>query len=146
MKKLFLILTILTTIVMTAQDVKGTRKSKVFIKDLSNEQIATLKTKRMTLAYNLSEKQADAIYTIQLDLVNKHKSKTKMSPKEHKQMSSDEKYQLLLSRLDAKIDTKKRFAVVLTEKQMEKFEMQSKYKHKRKKSRKGMHKKKGRKS
>lgn len=146
MKKLFLILTILTTVVMTAQDVKETSKSKSFIKDLSNEQIATLKTKQMTLAYNLSEKQVDAIYTIQLELVNKRKSKTKISAKDRKQMSSDEKYQLLLSRLDAKIDTKKRFAVVLTEKQMEKFELQSKYKGKYKKARKRNLKKKGRRS
>jgi len=74
---------------------------------------ATLKTKRMALAYNLSKKQVDAIYAIQLDLVSNHKSKTKISAKDRKQMSSDEKHQLLLSRLDAKIDIKKRFAIVL---------------------------------
>ncbi len=129
---------------MTAQDVKGTSKRKAFIKDLSNEQLATLKTKRMTLAYNLSEKQTDAIYTLQLDLVKKHKSKSKISVKERKQMSSDEKYELLMRRLDEKIETKKRFAAVLTEKQMEKFEMQMK--HKRKMGRKRMHKRKIQKS
>ncbi|MEE9348814.1 MAG: hypothetical protein V3U80_02070 [Flavobacteriaceae bacterium] len=114
MKKLIITLVLLTAFAVNAQ-----KQGK---SDLSSEQIATLKTKKMTLQYNLSDSQIDKIYALNLELIKAHRSKTKLTKEDRNKLSSDEKFQKQMARLDAQIATKKRFAAVLSEKQMEKFE------------------------
>ncbi len=129
MKKLILAITLLVAFTMNAQG--NGKGKKAFLKNLSNEQAATLKTKKMTLQLDLSERQIDPIYTINLDLITKRRAKVKMTKEEREKMSTDEKYNKLTERLDQKIATKKRFKEILSDNQMEKLVKVTAQKHRK---------------
>jgi hypothetical protein len=131
MKKL-IVLTILMTGFMTfgQEKHKGKRahhrKGKMEImKDLSPEQMAVLKTKRMTLDLDLNNSQQDKIYALNLETAKNRKYKIEARKKakdEKNKLSSDEKYNRLNTRLDEEIALKNKMKLILTKEQFNKWE------------------------
>lgn len=97
-----------------------------FIKNLSPEQQASLKTKRMTLALDLTKSQQQEIYTINLEKAKKRKNmhlkKERNSILQKKELSSEERFDIMSTRLDEKIAHKKRMKSILSEKQFEQWQ------------------------
>jgi hypothetical protein len=115
------------------------------MKDLSTEQMATLQTKKMTLALDLSEEQQGKMKSLLATNIAARKAKmeARKAKKENaEKLSADEKYTLHVARLDAQIAHKQELKTVLTEAQFNKWE---KMQHRSKKHRKG-NRKEGRKS
>lgn len=107
------------------------------MKDLSPEQIATLQTKKMTLALDLSEAQQTKMKSLLASnaAARKAKMEAHKAQKESKEkMTSQEKYALQNERLDHKIAQKQEMKALLTEAQYTKWE---KMQHRKGKHRKG---------
>ena len=117
--------------------------------DMTPEQIATLQTKKMTLALDLSKAQQDQIQS--LNLKNAKARKAKMEERkaskeegERKKPTSEERYAMANARLDAQLAQKEEMKKILSEEQMAKLEKMKLGKRKHK-GRKGKGKKGGRK-
>ena len=67
MKQLAILLVMLTTVSMAAQRHDGPKMRKGPKMDMTAEQMATLQTKHMTLALDLTEDQLNQIYKINLE-------------------------------------------------------------------------------
>ena len=88
--------------------------------DLSAEQLATLKTKKLTLALDLSEAQQTEIQTLIED-----KARLRIENKEDhekKPLSPEEKYNRQIARLDKAIEHKAQMKDILSEAQYAKWE------------------------
>lgn len=95
--------------------------------DMTPEQMATLQTKKMTLALDLSESQQSQIQALNLENVKVRKTKmeerkAKKEVGERKKRTSEERYAMSNARLDAQIAQKEEMKKILSEKQMEKWE------------------------
>lgn len=102
------------------------KENMAFVKSLSPKQQASLKTKKMTLALNLTKEQQVNIYTINLkqakdrkerftnQLQDKNTTKSTLSP--------NEKYIRLNTRLDKQIAYKQQMSTILSEKQFEQWQ------------------------
>lgn len=116
---------VMATISVTAQDhnMKGKRGD---MKDLSPDQVASLQTKKMTLALDLNESQQAKVKTILTKDATARKAKMeerKASKDEGKKiMTSEEKYAKQNERLDHQISRKKEMKSILTADQFEKWE------------------------
>tara|TARA_R110000823_G_scaffold31224_1_gene89104 strand:+ start:73 stop:522 length:450 start_codon:yes stop_codon:yes gene_type:complete len=128
MKKLVMTILVMATISVSAQDhnMKGKRGD---MKDLTPEQMATLQTKKMTLALDLNESQQSKIKSILTEDAKTRKSKMeayKASKDEDKKvMSADEKYARQNERLDHQIARKNEMKSILTPEQFQKYEKMS---------------------
>ena len=128
MKKIVMAILVMAAISVTAQDhnMKGKRGD---MKDLTPEQVATLQTKKMTLALDLNESQQSKIKSILTEDAKARKSKMKgykASKEESKKvMTTDEKYTRQNERLDHQIARKKEMKSILTPEQFEKYEKMS---------------------
>lgn len=97
------------------------------LKDMSPEQVATLETKKLTLALELTEKQQAEIF--QLEVANaefrkaKHEEiKSIRKAGNDEKPSTDEKYEFLNERLDRQIAHKENMKGILNKDQFEKWE------------------------
>lgn len=133
MKKLFLITITVFTLQLHAQ--KPNHKGKKdFLKDLSVEQVANLKTKKMVLLLDLTNSQQDKIYNLNLDLAKNRKAKMAEREKNgDKKPSKDIHYQNTMERLDKQIAMKKKMKSILNEKQYEKWEKTQMHKKRKRK-------------
>ena len=119
---------VMAAISVTAQDhtMKGKRGD---MKNLTPEQMATLQTKKMTLALDLNESQQSKIKSILTADAKTRKSKMEAykARKEEgkKEMTAEEKYALQNERLDYQIARKKEMKSILTPEQFEKYEKMS---------------------
>ena len=109
------------------------------LKDLSAEQIATLQTKKMTLALDLNEAQQAKMKSLLTSNAQERKEKIAMHKElkeDEQKMTSEERYTLQNERLDKKISHKKEMKALLTEVQYSKWEKMQykKGKHQRGKS------------
>lgn len=145
MRKLVVIAIALVSIQAFAQSHKGEQRKGEHrenihkLNDFSPEQIATLKTKKMTLHLDLSEAQQRDIQKI--NIVNAEKRKTKMETRKKmkesgsiEKPSTEEQFNMMNERLDKQIANKKQMQAILSKQQFEKFEKGAK--HKRMKQRK----------
>jgi hypothetical protein len=129
MKKLLMAILIMAGISAMAQDHnrKGNRDE---MRDLTPEQVATLQTKKMTLALDLNESQQAKIKTILTEDAKARKSKMdarKLKKEEgEKKLSADEKYAMQNERLDHQIARKKEIKSILNQEQFEKWEKMGK--------------------
>lgn len=110
------------------------------MKDLSPEQMATLKTKKMTLALDLTESQQKKIYDLSLREATERKAKMEARKKEMEnakgkkpELSSDEKFKRANEKIDKQIAVKKELSSILTREQMQKLEEMKKRKMMKKK-------------
>ncbi len=139
MKKLVLIALAFMALQVTAQEHKRGHKKEhrkehaKMLKDLSAEEMATLKTKKMTLHLDLTESQQKEIYEMNLASAKERKvkmearKKMKEGNEDRKTLSKDEKYKMMNDHLDQKIAQKKQLKSILTKEQYEKFEKSMKH-------------------
>lgn len=124
MKKILMAILVMATISVTAQDhnMKGKRGD---LKDLSPEQVATLQTKKMTLALDLNESQQAKIKTILTEDATARKAKIeerKASKEDGKKvLTAEEKYAMQNERLDHQIARKEQMKSILNTDQYEKW-------------------------
>lgn len=126
MKNLVIICLLLVTVTIQAQpgdrNAEHPRKEmRKQMKNLTPEQRAELKTKKMTLHLDLNESQQVAIQKINLQQALKRENFRK---EKEKNESRDDKatFEKASSRLDEKIALKKEMQAILTAEQFEKFE------------------------
>ncbi len=125
MKKVILLAVFLAGFSTIAQH--GERRHKDGFKNMSTEQIATLQTKKMTLALDLTDSQQDQIQSLHLEHAKLRKAKmaehkAKKETGEKSELSSDELYAMKKARLDGAIAHKAELKNILTEKQFDKWE------------------------
>jgi len=124
MKKLMLIAIALLTLNATAQDKKN---KKGHLKDLSAEEVATLKTKKMTLHLDLTESQQIEVKSLVLKEA-KHRKNQRATHEDKKQketaqkLSKEERYAMANERLDRQIEMKKKMKSILNAEQYKKWE------------------------
>ena len=125
MKKVLFICLVLIGIPVQAQpgpDKELKRKEmKEKMADLTPQQRAELKAKKMALHLNLNEAQQSQIQTLLLDRENKIAA-MRANKKDRKELSKDELFELKSQRLDEQIAFKKELESILTEEQFAKFE------------------------
>ncbi len=105
--------------------------------DLSPEQIATLQTKRMTLALDLNESQQTKMKSLLASNAVERRTKMeayKAQKESGKKLTSEEQYKIQNERLDHQIAQKNEMKKLLNEEQYAKWE---KMQHRRGKHRKG---------
>ena len=147
MKKLILIALALFALQVSAQDEhkgkhkKGERAKKMM--NISAEEMATLQTKKLTLALDLSESQQSKIQEINLENATKRKEmmakrKAKKESGEAKKPTDKERLAMANARLDHKIAEKSKMKDILNDEQYAKW-----VKHQSRSGKKGKGKKKG---
>ena len=97
------------------------------MKDMSPEQIAILKTKKMTLALDLSTAQQKEIQTLNLENAKERETlmlerKVKKEQAEQSKPSTDERFEFKNERLDRMIAQKGKMKQILSEEQFQKWE------------------------
>lgn len=126
MKKVLLICLLIAGTTLYAQPPRGGERGhrgdkNELMKDLSPQQRAELKTKRMVLALDLSKAQQAEIMKLNLEIAQKLE-KNKPDRENKKELSANEMFTKASAHLDEKIATKKRLKQILTKEQFEKFE------------------------
>jgi parvulin-like peptidyl-prolyl isomerase len=109
-----------------------------FHKDLSVEQLATLQTKKMTLALDLSEKQQKDI--LEFNIANAEFRKAKMAEREAKRASeerskpsADERFAMQNEKLDHRIAQQQELKKILTDEQFDLWKKMQLHRHGHKK-------------
>lgn len=91
------------------------------MQELTPQQRAELKTKRMALNLDLNASQQSEILQLNLELETQ-REKSKAEKKKKGEISANEMFERASKMLDVKIATKKKLKSILTEAQFEKFE------------------------
>lgn len=125
MKNVILALALIAGMTVMAQ--KGEGHQRQAMKDLTPEQMATLQTKKMTLALDLNKEQQTKIQLMNLENAKLRKAKmeerkTKKEDGETKKPSSEERYAMQNERLDKMIAHKAEMKKILSQEQYEKWE------------------------
>ena len=158
MKRIFLIAIVFFTLNATAQQQKsqqkqGDRKERPQrmnkFKDFTPEEMAELKTKKMTLDFDLTESQKKDIYT--LNLKEAQDRKQMMEERKNSQVqnegrgkgqkdmrSKEERFNMANNHLDKQIAHKKEMQRILNKDQFEKWEKVSKSRTKNRGKHEGM--------
>jgi len=143
MKKIVIILIALATLQVTAQDRKrehqkdGQKERMETMKDLSPDEIATLRTKKMTLHLDLNEAQQNKIQALFLEeakmrKVKMEEHKAMKESSETKTFTKEDKFKMMNERLDHQIEVKQKMKSILNAEQFEKWEASmGKMEHKR---------------
>jgi len=139
MKKLFVVALLILSGSVFAQrpmhrEAKKQHHKKEFMKDLSAEQLTTLKTKKMTLALDLNKGQQNKMYDLNLVGAKDRKQKMEARKKAMKKgegkkpkLTSEEKFQRMNTQLDKKIALKNKLKSILTAEQFKKWERLQKH-------------------
>ncbi|MBT0607510.1 hypothetical protein [Aequorivita echinoideorum] len=123
MKNVIVILMVLATFGLNAQNEKSGRMAKrAQMEKYTPEQKAELRSKQMALKLDLNEAQQAKVKQI---LVENSKTKPERS-KNWKEMSSEEKFKAKNDMLDRRIALKKKMKEILTEEQFAKMERDNK--------------------
>src|SRR5690554_5756690 len=138
MKNLVLVIALMMGLSAMAQKTGQEKRHKGDMKSMNPEQMATLQTKRMTLALDLTDAQQKQIQSLNLENATKRAEKMKaMKAKkesgELKEITSEDRYAMKSAMLDHQIAQKERIKKILDKDQYAKWE-------KMKKNRKGHHK------
>jgi flagellar biosynthesis chaperone FliJ len=139
MKKLvgFGILVLFITFAVNAQ--QGPKNQKMG-NDFTPEQQAEIQTKKLTLALNLNSTQQSEVQALLLkNLSERDKTKQEMQLKKESgvAISSDEKYNMQIARLDKQIEQKAAMKNILSEEQFTQWEKMMQQKNKKQNSKKG---------
>ena len=133
MKKLILIAIAFISLNAVAQDKKrehskkDAKEKRELAKDLSADEIATLGSKKMTLALDLSDKQQAQVKEILLEQATSRKQKMAEREKSKndanaKKPTKEERIKMMNSKLDNQIAMKQKMKTILTPEQYEKWE------------------------
>jgi len=139
MKKVLIIFMALATFAVNAQNKNSERKEnrKEMKANLTPEQRADLKTKKMTLALDLTASQQQKVKQLILKAENEKPER----PENWKEMTNTQKYEAKSAMLDRRIAMKKDLKEILTEEQMTKWELQQGHKRDRSKAKRNMERK-----
>ncbi len=112
-------------------------KQKSFMQDLTPEEAAALKTKKMTLQLDLTSAQQSQIMKMNIEEAKERKAKRaeREKGKERAKLSKTERLSKMNSHLDKKIAAKKKMKSILNEQQFEKWEKSQKQKGRKMKKR-----------
>jgi len=122
MKKVFIMAMVLLTFTMTAQGNKSERNGmRNNDSDFTPEQIADLKTKKMTLLLDLNENQQKEMNKIHLKNSIKRKENSK-NGKNRNGLTADERYQFKVNSMNDKIALKKEVKSILNKEQFDEWE------------------------
>lgn len=119
MKKMLLLIVILTVGITTAQEEEATATQKK--ERLSPEQRASIKSKKMTLALDLTDRQQAEVYSI-LMAEAKNNPKEPVSRRQRAQLDPSERFNRMQERIDGQIRVKRQLKQVLSKVQYAKFE------------------------
>jgi len=132
MKKLILIALAFVTIQVSAQEKKKgdvtemKRNRTEAMKNMSPEDMASISTKKLTLALDLNEKQQTQVKEVLLTQAKSRMAvrdeRMKSKEKEAKKITKEERVQAINNRLDEQIAIKKKMKSILTSEQYEKWE------------------------
>ena len=135
MKRLVVLICVLATFSLSAQEGRHEhgRQGARMMNDLSPEQTATLKTKKMTLGLDLTEDQQEKIYKIHLNNAKEKQArmdevKKKREAGESLKPSKEDRFNRLNEKLDMQIAHKKEMKGILSKEQFEKWEQGAKRK------------------
>ena len=92
------------------------------MKDMSPEQVATLETKKLTLALDLSEKQQQKIQAIHLEKATDRQARMEERKERDSKPDADERFEMMNDRLDKQIAVKDQMKDILSDEQFEKWE------------------------
>lgn len=150
MKNIIYALAILFTLNAVAQEGNHRKERKErkemkkdFMHDLTPEQQATLHTKKMTLALDLSDNQQQQVLALNTNVAKTRKAKReahKAKKEKGEKPTAEERYQMLNERMDAKIAYKKSMKKILSTEQYERWEKMQARRGKGKRGKKGKHK------
>lgn len=134
MKQLTVVLVMLISVGMAAQEHDGPKMHKGPEMDLTAEEMATLQTKKMTLALDLTKSQQDKVYDINLENAKFMKAKWEemkalKESGERKKPTSEERFEMENERLDRQIAVQEQMKKILDDDQYESWKKM----HKRKK-------------
>ncbi|WP_299436336.1 hypothetical protein [uncultured Maribacter sp.] len=135
MKKIFITLLILVGLTAIAQRPEG-KKHNPKMQDFSPEQVATLHTKKMTLALDLTSAQQSKVKALALENAKERKEKmeerkAKRKDTEAKKPTKDERFAMQNAILDHKIAQKAKMKQILSEEQYTKWEKMQAHRSKR---------------
>ena len=102
--------------------------------DMTAKQVATLSTKKMTLALALDDNQSKKVYTVLLDQAKDRKAMQaeRKANKEKPALTKEQRYAMQNERLDKQIAMQEKMQSILTEDQFKQFKrMNAKRKGKR---------------
>lgn len=121
---------------LTATAQQGKRTHRDAMKDLTPEQVATLKTKKMTLALDLTKAQQKQVKVIQLENAERRKAqmeerKAQREEGEVKKPTSEERYAMANARLDHQIAQKAEMKKILSEEQYAQWQTMQQHKSQR---------------
>lgn len=127
MKKLIVLVVLMAGITAIGQKTERERGHSGDMKNMSPEQVATLQTKKMTLALDLSDDQQKQIQSLNLNNAKNRaekmqEMKAKRESGEAKKLTSDERYALKTDMLDHQIAQKEKIKKILNKDQYEKWE------------------------
>ena len=127
MKSLAVVLVLLTTVGIMAQHHEGHKTRKGEKIDITAEQLATLQTKKLTLALDLSEAQQEQVMKIALEEANHRKAKqaemkARRESGERKKPTAEERFEMQNALLDRQIAYKQKMKEILTKAQYETWE------------------------
>lgn len=134
MKKVIVLLVCMVGLSATSQ--RGENQHRGEMKNLTPEQTATLQTKKMTLALDLSQDQQTKILAMNLEKAKARKTimeerKAAKENDEAKKPTSEERYTMQIARLDELIAQKAEMKGILSANQYDKWQkmVQRKGKH-----------------
>ncbi|TCI91412.1 hypothetical protein [Tenacibaculum sp. M341] len=124
MKKILSILLVLGLVITSTAQKRKEKKDQFTV-----EQRTELTLKKMTLHLDLSKGQQNKIRPLIAESIAKKKNRK--SREEMKKLTKDERFQLKMNELDAKIALKNRMKNILDNQQFEKYEKHLTRKHRR---------------
>ncbi|MFD2099599.1 hypothetical protein [Flagellimonas iocasae] len=122
MKRLVVAMALLVSLGALAQEQQGHRMRKGPKMDMTAEQMATLQTKQMTLALDLTKAQQQKVMTINLDVAQQRKAKWEemkamRESGEWKRPTPEERFDMENARLDHQIAHQEKMKEVLNDEQ-----------------------------
>lgn len=124
MKKVLLIGILLMGLTGMAQDRRGHADFR-FYRDLTPEQAATLSSKRLALALDLTEEQRQKVMALNLKRAEDQKAVSQLRKEDRdggNTLNSDEKFNRMNAALDRQLAYKKAMKAILSEAQYKKWE------------------------
>ncbi|NNG10012.1 MAG: hypothetical protein HKM92_07550 [Arenibacter sp.] len=127
MRKLLVLFAVMAGVIATAQRPGHEKGERGNMKDLTLEQMATLQTKRMTLALDLTDSQQKQIQSVNLEnaahrMEKMDEMKERRESGERKKLSTEERYSMQLAMLDRQIAQKEKMKEILNKDQYAKWE------------------------
>ena len=124
MKNLILAMALLLSLTAIAQRGNRERGHNKRFEKMTAEQVATLQTKKMAIALDLTGKQQDEVLKLNLDEAQFRKTKVeerkaKRESEDAKKPSSEERFKMENDRLDRRLAQQEKFKKILTDEQFD---------------------------